>query len=143
MNPFSKKLKSLRGGMSVEDLASRSGVAASSIYKMEGTAKVRWQTVEKTYGHLFRDAQEHCLLLILWALEQTDHKVSLYEAAETAKCILREEAGEAADVASRFGLAIRNLTPVDADLLLRFANKFASSLPTRQMVKAWMEAIGG
>ena len=128
--------------MSVEELAAQSGVAASSIYKMEATAKVRWQTVEKTYGHLFHNAHEHCLLLILWALEQTDQKVSLYEAAETAKCILREEAEGVTDAANRFAIAIRNLTPVEADLLLRFTNKFAASQPTRQMVKAWMEAIG-
>jgi hypothetical protein len=141
MNPFSEKLRKLRGVLSVSDLAQQASVAASLIYKMESTAKVRWQTVEKCYGHLFRDAHEHCMTLILWALEQTDRRVALYEAAETAKTLLREEAEGMSHHIERISKAVKSLSPVDAELLMDFAQMFATTEPTRQMARAWMAAM--
>ena len=141
MNSFCNKLKQLRGPLPVEELAKQKGVAASSIYKMEQTAKVRWATVEKTYGHFFRDVHEHCQTLILWALAQTDQKVALYMAYDTTKTILKEEAEEVSRAAMDIARIIDGLNPVDRELFVRFALKFRSSEPTRTMIRAWLDAV--
>lgn len=141
-NPFSRKLKELRGQVPVEQLAQQSGVAPASIYKAETTASVRWQTVEKAYSGFFRDAHDHCLTLILWALEQTDRKVALYEAAAEAKSLLREEVDEIGENAETLQRIIMNLSPPDTELLLSFAKRYCASEPTRDMVRAWMTAMG-
>jgi hypothetical protein len=141
MNPFSEKLKHLRGPLTVEDLAAQCGVAASSIYKMESTAKVRWQTVERAYGRLFRDAQEHLLMLVLWALEQTERKQVLYQAAETAKCLLRDEQIQLDGSAMEISRLTHTLSPPQAGLLLEFVRRYAENEPTRQMAAAWINAF--
>lgn len=143
MNPFSEKLKSLRGNRSVEELAHRSGVAASSIYKMESTAKVRWQTVEKAYGGLFANRREHLVTLILWALEQGETKLDLRDTAEAVSDILGQESAQMKEQQEKLNPIAKSLSPVDASLLLDFAQKFASSDSTRQMAQAWLEALAG
>ena len=139
-NPFCRKLKLLRGAIAVEELANQTGVAASSIYKMEANPKVRWHTVEQAYGHLFQGPEDHCTTLILWALQQTEKKFALYEAAETAKSLLREEREGVNEHAEAIAAILRRLTPVTAKEMLEFCRKYATDAPTRQLVKAWLSA---
>lgn len=126
--------------MSVEELADESGSSPSSIYKMEANPKVRWQTVERAYATRFHSPQDHCTTLILWALQQTNRKIALYEAAETAQGILREEKHEMDEGAEKILSVLRRLSPVSATRLIEFCTRYGSEEPTRNLVAAWLSA---
>lgn len=140
-SPFCQKLKSLRGKQRVEDLAKASGCPASSIYKAEHTAKIKWQTVEKIYGSFLHDEQLYCEVLIAWALEQASRRVQLYTANQHANKLMREGARHMNEKAQEIDTILSKLSPPDHNLALRFIRKFSESQSTRAMAKAWLQAL--
>ncbi len=84
----------------------------SVIYKMEVSASVRWKTVEKCYGHLFLNTPDHSLLLILWALEQTVHRIDYFEAVDTAVELLRENTEHMSHCVEQISLSMKSLSLV-------------------------------
>ena len=139
---FCAKLKQTRGSMSAEALAERSGMAVSSIYKMEQTARVRWSTVEQAYGVLFEGDDEYYETLMLWALAQS-RRQSDPAVSEAAMTRFREESADYGEMQTRrLGEIAGMLGPEDRELLLRHAEKYLKHEPTRLLVRAWLAANG-
>jgi transcriptional regulator with XRE-family HTH domain len=140
---FSQRLKQLRGPkLSVAELARRTGVAESALYKAEGgELTVSWKTVEKAYGDLCLSAEIYQDLLMAWAMTQSERPVALYAAKEAMTRVMEDQA----QTLTTEGLAMQQqmelLAPTDQRTLVEFARHFRRSENTRQMARIWLEGV--
>jgi AcrR family transcriptional regulator len=140
---FSKRLRELRGEVTIKDLAKRAGVATSALYNAEGEKPVSWKTVEKAYGPLCAGQQQIVHLLTLWALTQTSKPIGLYDLAQMMNSVVREESSKTDREDEEMLRAMSDMTLPERQTLLRFARHFAGNAATKNMVNAWMEGVEG
>lgn len=139
---FSKRLRELRGKISIKDLAERSGVATSALYNAESEKPVSWKTVEKAYGPLCLGQEQVVHLLTLWALTQTSKPIGLYEMAEMMRTVVQEESSKTSQEDAEMLKTMADMTLPERRTLIRFAQHFSCNPATQTMVRAWMDSVG-
>ncbi len=138
--PLARLLKNLRerAGVTVADLAERSGLAESAIYKAErGSRTVRWRTLETGYLIFCQTPDEAAELLALWAISQCEPPMEM-AAVRSAVAAETKRLG-AAHVA-----LLENVAALPAEqlrVLGEFVGMYRKSAATRDLVAAWMSAV--
>lgn len=139
---FSERLKKLRGNIEATELARMRGVAIPTIYKAEGGERnVKWQTIEAIYGEFCKSPYELADLLMMWALTQTESKITPPQARESMCAVMEESDRANSEQGEAMLREMELMPPSEQRELVEFARKFRKSAPTRQMTKAWMAAL--
>ncbi len=142
LNAFTDRLKALRGDKEVTTLANERGTSQPTIYKAEGGGQsVKWSTIEQIYGALCETDEDFAELLMLWALCQTDRKLSISGAREALhEAILRDEHDHTREAEAM--LTEMKLMPLsEQQELITFTRHFRRSGHTRRIARVWVESV--
>lgn len=137
---FSQRLKDLRGRTPVKELAARSGVASTALYKAEGgNETVAWKTVEAAYGDLCGSDESYAQLLALWATTQSKRAVRMDMMKRAITKVAEEAAGTTGKEFRAVQAAMEEMDLPEQRDFAAFSKLFAGSRYTRSMAKFWLE----
>ncbi len=129
-----------RAGLTVAELAGRSGLAESAVYKAErGARKVFWSTLARAYDPLCLTAYERSDLLMTWALAQSDSPPGHYEARQSLDAALLQDAAARTQDSTAILQEIAQMTGDEQRALAAFARVFRQSALARKIAAALVE----
>ena len=138
--PFSSRLKNLRGCITIKDLAGKSGLSPTALYKAEsGEDSVSRKTIEAGYGDLCKNPAQYEELLTLWAMTQSERPVALYRARQALSSVMEQEAKTLSSEKSEVITQMEMMDQSAQRIFTQFSKHFRLSEHTRKMATCWME----